>query len=566
MIILGISCFYHDSAATIIKDGQIIAAAQEERFTRIKHDNNFPYKAIEFCLNSLKISINEINYIVFYEKPIIKFDRIITQHIQYFPKSIKAFFKTIPSWMNEKLQIRDILKKKCHYHGKILFIPHHLSHAAASYLTSPFSQASILTIDGVGEWATTTYGFAKGVDIELKKQINFPHSLGLFYSTLTAYLGFLVNNDEYKVMGLSGYGNPKKYYSKIKKLIKIQKDGSFQVNTKYFSYEYKEKMFTKKLCQLLNGPPRQPNAKMTTRFKDIAATTQLIFEETLFNLLNNLHKKYPNKNLVISGGSALNSLANGKILKNTPFQNLYITPDPGDGGSSLGAALYVYHCLLKNPKNNSLPSVYLGPEFDFLQINKVIKQFNLKSTYINNEKKLIDFVSNLLIKQKVIAWFQGRMEWGPRALGNRSILAAATKREMMDIINSKVKHREMFRPFAPVILREKTQDYFITDENLPISSDYMLLVYPFKENMKSKVPAVVHVDDTGRLQTIDKKTNSKYYNLVNSYYQKTGIPIIINTSFNVKGEPIVCTPEDAVKCFLNTKIDYLVIGNYIIKK
>lgn len=566
MIILGISCFYHDSAAAIIKDGQVIAAAQEERFTRIKHDNNFPYKSIEFCLNNLRIAINEIDYITFYEKPILKFDRILTQHIQYFPKSIKVFFKTIPNWINEKLQIKNILKDKCHYHGKILFIPHHLSHAAASYLSSPFLEAAILTLDGVGEWATTTYGFAKGINIKLEKQINFPHSLGLFYSALTTYLGFSANNDEYKVMGLSGYGNPKTYYSEIKQLIKINSDGSFQLNTKYFSYEYKEKMFNQKLCQLLNGPPRQPDSKMTSRYEDIAAATQLVFEETLFSLLNHLYKKYPISNIILSGGSALNSLANGKILKNTPFKNLFIIPDPGDGGASLGAALYAYHCLLKNPKTMIPTSPYLGPEFDQSQIAKTIKEFKLKATLINDQSRLFDIVSNLLIDQKVIGWFQGRMEWGPRALGNRSILASATKKEMMDIINSKVKHREMFRPFAPVILREKTKEYFFTDENIPISTDYMLLVYPFKSKVKSKVPAVVHIDGTGRLQTIDKKTNPKYYNLINAYYQKSGVPLIINTSFNVKGEPIVCSPRDALKCFLSTEIDYLVIGNYLIKK
>jgi len=566
MIILGISCFYHDSAAAIIKDGQIIAAAQEERFTRIKHDNNFPYKAIEFCLNSLRISINEVDYIAFYEKPIIKFDRILTQHIQHFPKSIKVFFKTIPSWINDKLQIKNILKDKCHYHGKIVFIPHHLSHASASYLTSPFSKAAILTLDGVGEWATTTYGVANGIDIKIEEQINFPHSLGLFYSTLTTYLGFSANNDEYKVMGLSGYGNPKTYYSKIKQLINTNGDGSFQLKTKYFSFEYQEKMFNQKLCQLLGAPARQPDSKMTSRYEDIAAATQLVFEETLFSLLKHLYQKHPIPNLILSGGSALNSLANGKILKNTLFKKLYITPDPGDGGASLGAALYTYHCLLKNPKTKTLQSPYLGPEFDQSQITKTIKEFKLKATLINDQSKLLNIVSDLLINQKVIGWFQSRMEWGPRALGNRSILASATKKEMMDIINTKVKHREMFRPFAPVILREKTKDYFITDKNISISTDYMLLVYPFKPKVKSKVPAVVHVDGTGRLQTIDKTSNSKYYQLIKTYYQKTGIPLIINTSFNVKGEPIVCTPTDAVKCFLNTEIDYLVIGNYIIKK
>lgn len=567
MIVLGISCFYHDSAAAIIKDGQIIAAAQEERFTRTKHDNTFPHKSIEFCLNKLNIAINEVDYIAFYEKPILKFDRVLSQHISHFPKSLKVFIDTIPSWVLEKLQIKKILKDICHYHGKVVFIPHHLSHAAASYFTSPFSEAAILTIDGVGEWATTTYGFAKNNNIKLEKQINFPHSLGLFYSALTAYLGFAVNNDEYKVMGLSAYGkNQQEYYPKIKKLIKLNSDGSYQLNTKYFSFEYQEKMFNQKLCHLLGGPARKPDSEMTSRYENIAFATQQVFEETLFFMLNKLYKKHPSKNLILSGGSALNSLANGKILKNTSFKNLYITPDPGDGGGSLGAALYTYYHLSKKSSHHLLPSAYLGPDFTLEQIKKTINKYKLKSKLVIDNQKLSDLVSELLIKQKVIGWFQGRMEWGPRALGNRSILAAATSREMQDIINAKVKHREMFRPFAPVILREYTKDYFITDKNIPISADYMLMVYPFKKSVQLKVPAVVHVDGTGRLQTIDEQSNPKYYRLIKSYYQKTGIPLILNTSFNVKGEPIVCTPEDAIKCFLNTEIDYLVLGNYLIKK
>ncbi|MFA5025586.1 MAG: carbamoyltransferase [Candidatus Shapirobacteria bacterium] len=566
MVILGISCFYHDSAAAIIKDGQIIAAAQEERFTRVKHDNTFPYKSIEFCLNSLGIAINEVDYIAFYEKPILKFSRILEQHVAHFPKSIKIFFDTIPEWLLRKLRIKEILKSELHYHGKIVYVPHHLSHAAASYFTSPFQEASILTLDGVGEWATTTYGYAKDHHLKLEKQINFPHSLGLFYSAMTAYLGFAVNNDEYKVMGLSAYGkNPKEYYQKIKGLIKLNSDGSYQLDTKYFSFEYREKMFNQHLCKLLGGPARVKDSEMISRYENIAAATQQVFEETLFFILNKLHKKHPSKNLILSGGSALNSLANGKILKNTPFKNLYITPDPGDGGASLGAALYLYHHLTKTPPM-LLPSPYLGPEFTPWQINTAIKKFKLKSSLISNQNKLYDLLSDLLINQKVIGYFQGRMEWGPRALGNRSILAAATSQEMQDIINAKVKHREMFRPFAPVILREHTKDYFITDKNIPISADYMLLVYPFKKKVQSKVPAVVHVDGTGRLQTIDKESNPKYYQLINAYYKKTGIPLILNTSFNVKGEPIVCTPEDAIKCFLNTEIDYLVINNYLIKK
>lgn len=566
MIILGVSCFYHDSATAIIKDGKIIAAAQEERFTRVKHDNTFPYKSIEFCLNSLGIAINEVDYIAFYEKPILKFTRILEQHVAHFPKSIKVFFDTIPQWLLKKLRLREIFKNELHYHGKIVFIPHHLSHAAASYYTSPFSEAAILTLDGVGEWATTTFGYAKDSHLKLEKQINFPHSLGLFYSAMTAYLGFAVNNDEYKVMGLSAYGkNPKEYYQKIKNLIKLNPDGSFQLNTKYFSYEYREKMFNQKLCHLLDGPARVRDSEMNSRYENIAAATQQVFEETLFFMLKKLHQKHPSKNLILSGGSALNSLANGKILKNTPFKNLYITPDPGDGGASLGAALYLYHHISKtNP--TLLHSPYLGPEYTTWQIRKAIKKFKLTSTFISDQKKLNDTLSDLLIKQKVIGYFQGHLEWGPRALGNRSILAAATDRNMQDTINAKVKHREMFRPFAPVILREHTKEYFITDKNIPISADYMLLVYPFRKSVQNKVPAVVHVDGTGRLQTIDEISNPRYYQLIKTYYQKTGVPLILNTSFNVKGEPIVCTPEDAIKCFLNTEIDYLVLGNYLIKK
>jgi carbamoyltransferase len=567
MIILGVSCYYHDSAAAIIKDGKIVAAAQEERFSRKKHDNSFPYHAINYCLDSLGIAINEVNYIAFYEKPVIKFERILEQHISHFPKSAKVFFDTIPNWIIDKLNIKNTFKQKLHYHGQILFIPHHLSHAAASYYTSPYNEAVIFTIDGVGEWATTTYGYAKNNIIKLEKQINFPHSLGLFYSTMTAYLGFAVNNDEYKVMGLSAYGNPLPFYDQIRKLIITNRDGSFTLDNNYFSFEYKEKMFNNRLCQLLGYPARIPDSEMTSHYENIAASTQMVFEDVLFELLNYVYKKHPCDNLILSGGSALNSLANGKICSRTKFKNFYITPDPGDGGGSLGAALSTYYTIT-NPKNphSLLPSAYLGPEFEDYQVKKDIENFNLKAILFPNHKELIDHVSDLLIKQKVIGWFQGRMEWGPRALGNRSILAAATDKAMQDTINAKVKHREMFRPFAPVILREKIQDYFITDKDISVSADYMLLVYPFKKSVQNKVPAVVHVNGTGRLQTIDEKSNRLYYQLIKSYYKKTGIPLILNTSFNVKGEPIVCTPTDAIKCFLNTEIDYLVVGNYIIKK
>ncbi|MFA5894626.1 MAG: carbamoyltransferase [Candidatus Shapirobacteria bacterium] len=567
MIILGVSFYYHDSAAAIIKDGQIIAAAQEERFTRKKHDNRFPYHAINYCLDSLGIAINEVDYIAFYEKPIVKFERILVQHITHFPKSAKVFFDTIPSWLLEKLRVKDIFKNELHYHGEFMFIPHHLSHAAASYLTSPFQEAAVFTLDGVGEWATTTLGYAKGNQITLEKQINFPHSLGLFYSAMTAYLGFAVNNDEYKVMGLSAYGKSEPLYDKIRKLIKTNPDGSFELDTQYFSYEYQEKMFNQKLCDYLGAPARIMDGPMTPHYENVAAATQKVFEDVLFYSLNILHQKHPSNNLVLSGGSALNSLANGKISSRTPFKNFYITPDPGDGGGSLGAALYAYFCVLNKKATHSLlASAYLGPGFTRSEMKATIDKYKLKATLISESDKLIDKVSGLLVDQKVIGWFQGRMEWGPRALGNRSILAAATSHEMQDTINAKVKHREMFRPFAPVILREKTHEYFETDKNISVSADYMLLVYPFKKSVQSKVPAVVHVDGSGRLQTIDEQSNSLYYRLIKAYSKKTGIHLILNTSFNVKGEPIVCTPEDAIKCFLHTEIDYLVLGNYLIKK
>jgi carbamoyltransferase len=567
MIILGVSCYYHDSAAAIIKDGQIIAAAQEERFTRKKHDNGFPTNAINYCLDSLGIAINEVDYIAFYEKPIIKFERILQQHIANFPKSIKVFFDTIPSWLLEKLRIKETFRDHLHYQGKFLFIPHHLSHAAASYFTSPYQEAAVFTLDGVGEWATTTFGHASGNTIKIEKQINFPHSLGLFYSAMTAYLGFAVNNDEYKVMGLSAYGKSAPLYDKIRHLITTNPDGSFSLDMQYFSYEYQEKMFNQKLCEYLGAPARKPDSTMTPHYENVASATQKVFEDVLFESLNKLYKKHPVPNLVLSGGSALNSLSNGKISSRTPFKNFYITPDPGDGGGSLGAALYAYYGLLKpKDKHSLLPSAYLGPEFSQSQIKKAIDQFKLSAQLFPNDSQLIDEVSDLLFKQKVIGWFQGRMEWGPRALGNRSILAAATSQEMQDIINAKVKHREMFRPFAPVILREKTHEYFKTDKNISVSADYMLLVYPFKKEVQPKVPAVVHVDGSGRLQTIDEKSNSKYYRLIKKYSEKTGVHLILNTSFNVKGEPIVCTPTDAIKCFLNTEIDYLVLGNYLIKK
>ncbi|MBU1130023.1 hypothetical protein KKE45_01735, partial [Patescibacteria group bacterium] len=488
------------------------------------------------------------------------------QHVRYFPKSFKMFVRTIPEWLKERLGIRKKLKKMG-YMGKIIFVEHHLSHAAASFYVSPFKKADILTVDGVGEWATTTKGFGNGLKIKLTDQINFPHSLGLFYSAMTAYLGFRVNNGEYKVMGLAAYGKAEVYREKISKLINLHDNGGYSLNMKYFSYEYKDKMPSKKLCNFLGGEVRRADGRVLQRHKNIAASVQELLEKVVFGMLNQMYKERSCPNLVLSGGVALNSVVNGKIINNTPYKKLFITPDPGDGGGALGSALYACACLeKKRPNGKNL--VYLGPDFSKFNIEGILERHSLDISYecFSDESELIEKTVGFILKNKVIGWFQGRMEWGPRALGNRSILAQATSLKMKDIVNLKVKKRESFRPFAPVILEECVKDYFEISGELSKSTDYMLMVYPVKEEVKKKIPAIVHVNGTGRLQTIKKESNLLYYSLVKSYYKKTGIPVLLNTSFNIRGEPIVCTPQDAVKCFLSTDIDYLVIGNYLVKK
>lgn len=566
MIILGISCYYHDSAACIIKNGKIIAAAAEERFTRIKHDNGFPTQAINFCLDSLKISASEIDIVSFYEKPLIKFERILSQHLEHFPKSYQQFIKKIGPWFGSRLQIKKTLEEEINYFGEINFIDHHLSHAASSFYLAPFKQATIVTIDGVGEWATTTIGTGKNSQIKIKKEIHFPHSLGLLYSTITTYLGFSANNSEYKVMGLAAYGNPQPYKKHFKKIIKTFPDGSFKLDMSYFDFDWAEHMPSKKLVKLLGHPIRKKDSAVKKYHENIAASLQQRLEEVTFNLLRATYKKYPSPNLCLAGGVALNSVLNGKILSNTPFEKLFIPPDPSDAGAAMGTAIHSYIKYTNKlvEKDNFHP--YLGPEYKWYQIERELKKYKLKYQLITNEKKLIDKTAQLIKNQKVIGWFQGRMEWGPRALGNRSILASATTTEMRDIINAKVKKREMFRPFAPVILEEETEKYFKTDKYISPSARWMLMVYPFKKIGLKQVPAVVHTDGSGRLETLIRKDNPKYYDLVKTYYKKTGTPIFINTSFNVRGEPIVCSPNDAIRCFFDTDIDYLVIDNYLVKK
>ena len=568
--ILGISCYYHDSSAALLKDGKIVAAAQEERFTRKKHDISFPINAINYCLKSQNITIKEIDYIGFYEKPLLKFERILYQHLEMFPFSYKTFLSSLPSWFNEKLRVIKTIKRKLKYKKDVLFVEHHLAHAASSFLPSPFKQAAILTVDGVGEWTTTAYGIGKDNDIKLLKEIRFPSSLGLLYSTITAYLGFKVNNSEYKVMGLAAYGNMDKktnpYYKKLKKVLDVKEDGSYNFNMSYFDYHFKNKMPSKKLCSLLDGPITKRGSEIIQRHKDIAAALQIITEEVMIKMLEHIYKVTKSDNLVLAGGVALNSVNNGKILKNTPFKKIWIQPDPGDGGTSIGAALYIHNSILGNKRIYQQNHAYLGPEFSEKQIKSFLDENKIKYYTFKDTKEILKTTASLIYNDNVIGWFQKGMEWGPRALGARSILSNATNPKMKEILNLKVKHRESFRPFAPVVCIEDAEKYFECDEPTSETADFMLMVYPIKEKWHKRIPSVTHVDGSGRLQTIRRNQNPLYYDLIKEFGKLSGIPILINTSFNIRGEPIVCTPYDAYKCMMGTGIDCLVMDKFLIKR
>ena len=568
--ILGISCYYHDSSAALLKDGKIVAAVQEERFTRKKHDISFPINAINYCLKSQNITVKEIDYIGFYEKPLLKLERILHQHLEMFPFSYKTFLSSLPSWFNEKLRVVKTIKNKLKYKKDVLFVEHHLAHAASSFLPSPFKQAAILTVDGVGEWTTTAYGIGKDKDLKLLKEIIFPSSLGLLYSTITAYLGFKVNNSEYKVMGLAAYGDMDKktnqYYEKLKKVLDIKEDGSYRFDMEYFDYHFKNRMPSKKICNLLDGPIRKPESEIIKRHKDIAAALQLIIEEVMTKMLIHINKITKSDNLVLAGGVALNSVYNGKILKNTGFKKIWIQPDPGDGGTSIGVALYIYNSILRNKRVYQLKDAFLGPEFSIKEIKSFLDENKIKYSIFKNTKDLLKTTSSLIHNNNVIGWFQKGMEWGPRALGARSILSNATNQKMKEILNLKVKHREKFRPFAPVVCEDDAHKYFEQDSPTPESTDFMLMVYPIKKKWHKKIPSVTHVDGSGRLQTIRRNQNTLYYDLIKEFGKLSGIPILINTSFNIRGEPIVCTPYDAYKCMMGTEIDYLIIDKFLIKR
>ena len=592
--VLGISAFYHDSAATIIINGKIIAAAQEERFTRKKHDSSYPFHAIEFVLDFAKIKLSEVDEIIFFEKPFLKFERLLETYVAFAPKGFKSFCMSMPIWLKDKLFQKKMLFNELKKHdskfndiNKIYFSDHHLSHAASAFFPSPFEEAIVLTADGVGEWATTTVAIGKGNNLEIKKEIHFPHSLGLLYSAFTYYTGFKVNSGEYKLMGLAPYGKP--IYEDIIKdnLIDIKNDGSFHLDQSYFDYATGLTMTNNKFNNLFGQKPRNPKYDRLTQFHmDIAASIQKVTEEVMIKLTKTLKEEFKISNLCLAGGIALNCVANGKILKEKIFNNIWVQPAAGDAGGSLGAALALWYIEKRNERktniNDDMQGSYLGPEYSQKQIEEQLIKVGAKYEILNDQE-LIKKTASDLSKEEAIGWFQGRMEFGPRALGGRSILGDPRSEHMQKNLNLKVKFRESFRPFAPSVLKEDLSDWFDID----VDSPYMLMVSNINKNKKiemtedqkklfgidllnikrSEIPAVTHVDYSARIQTVDPKTNSKYYDLIKKFKEKTNCPILINTSFNVRGEPIVNTPIDAFNCFMGTDLDKLVIGNcYLDKK
>ena len=564
---LGISCYYHDSAAALLKDGHVIVAVEEERFSRKKFDDDFPHKAIQWCLEEVGITPDQIDSVAFYDKPVLKFERLLDNYIAVAPRGLYSFLDVIPKWIHKRLWIKNEIKKTLKgFKGEIIFPEHHMSHAAHAFYTSPFEESAILTIDGVGEWSTTSLGYAKNNSITLTNDIRWPHSLGLFYSAFTYFLGFKVNEGEYKLMGLSSYGKPKYYDLILDNLIDVKNDGSIHLNMEYFAFTYDKVMTNKKFSELFGIPPRKKDGKTEQIHYDIGASAQKILEDVLLKMANHVYEKFKIKNLCLGGGVALNGVANYRILKEGPFDNVHIPPSPGDAGSAVGAAQYLYYIYHKNPKitlkdNTQLinENVYVGPSFSDTEITQFLDSKNISYESFGRQP-LLEKTAQLIADGKIVGWYQGKMEWGPRALGNRSILADPRRKDMKDILNAKIKHRESFRPFAPSILEEYASDYFDID----IPSPYMLMVAPVKK--PEQIPAVTHVDGTGRLQTVSKESNPLYYDLINEFYKITKIPVIINTSMNVMGEPIVNTPEQAYQMIVKTDMDYIVMGNNLVVK
>jgi len=588
--ILGISAFYHDSAAALVIDGDIVAAAQEERFTRKKHDADFPVRAIEFCLEQAGIRIEDLDHVAFYDKPLLKFERLLETYLSYGPVGYKSFVKAMPVWLKQKLYIpRELNQGLGHrYKKRYIFTEHHESHAASAFFPSPFEEAAVMTLDGVGEWATASFGYGKGNDLQLTHELHFPHSLGLLYSAFTYYCGFKVNSGEYKLMGLAPYGEPKYTQLILDNLLDLKDDGSFRMDMSYFNYCQGLTMTSSKFHSLFGGPPRKPETPVTQRDMDIAASIQKVTEEIMLRMARHVHARTGTRNLCLAGGVALNCVGNGRILREGPFENIWIQPAAGDAGGALGAALFVWYQLLGNERQARTTDLQhgslLGPRFGDDQIRAFLDGAGAVYHRYDSDDDLCDAVSALMASENVVGWFQGRMEFGPRALGARSIIGDARSTAMQSVMNLKIKFRESFRPFAPSVLEERAQDYFGLRPGVP--SPYMLLVAPVNEARRKKmngeqqhlhgieklkvprsdVPAITHVDYSARVQTVDPERHGRYRKLIERFEAKTGCPVIINTSFNVRGEPIVCTPEDAYRCFLNTNMDVLVLEHFVLLK
>ena len=561
MNILGISCFYHDSAAALIKDGKVVAAAQEERFNRVKNSSDFPVNAINYCVQAGDITSADLDYIGFYEKPFLKFSRVIISHLRSYPFSLKNFLATVPQWLQDRLIIPLVLKKELGFRGKVLFIKHHLSHAASAFLVSPFEEAAIITADGVGEWATTTCGYARGNNIKILKEIHFPDSLGLLYAAVTTYLGFAANRDEGKVMGLASYGKPR-YLDKFKEIISVLPDGSFRINPRFFGFNRGSRMYSSKFLKTF-GKERKSgdDNKLEQRHCDMAASLQKFIEDILLVIAENLYRETKMDNLCLAGGLFLNCVANNRILEETPFKKVFIQPAAGDSGGALGVASYIYHSLLEKPRRYEMSDAYLGPHFSANRVKRTLLNHNLDFRELADDS-LLKYVAEKLAGDKIVGWFQGRMEFGPRALGNRSILANPANPGMKDLLNSRVKKRESFRPYAPAVLEERAEEFF----ELQDTSPFMLLAPRVKKGKEKIIPAVTHVDGTARVQTVNRSTNPKFWRLINELAKITGVPVVLNTSFNLRGEPIVCTPEEAISCFERSQMDYLVLENYLVAK
>ena len=584
--ILGISAFYHDSAACLVRDGTIVAAAQEERFTRKKHDAEFPHRAVQYCLREAGIGVEDLRCIGFYDKPLLTFERLLETHLATAPLGIRLFWKSMVVWIKKKLWIPHIIQEELKCEIPVLFGEHHESHAASAFYPSPFEESAIMTLDGVGEWTTTSYGHGRGSEIHTLAETRFPHSLGLLYSAFTYFTGFKVNSGEYKLMGLAPYGEPKYVQQILDNVIDLRDDGSFKLNTRYFDYLSGLKMTSGAMDGLFDGPPREPESPLTQREMDIARSCQVVTEEVMLRIARQVHAETGSKNLCMAGGVALNCVGNGRILREGPFERMWIQPAAGDAGGALGIALALWYRYLNNERvvpagSDAMQAALLGPQFSGDEIASFVQEQGAVAHHVE-DCDLSKRVASILADGKVVGWFQGRMEFGPRALGGRSILGDPRSEETQSVMNLKIKFRESFRPFAPSVLREHVHEFFELDSDSP----YMLLVAPIKEGRqiamsgseqqlfgieklnvpRSDMPAITHVDYSARVQTVCSQDNPRYYDLIKAFQDITGYPVVVNTSFNVRGEPIVCTPEDAYRCFMRTKMDYLVMGNYLLDK